>query len=51
MNTTNIGIRGIGLIVGIVTAIVALVALLRDGKGSSRDVASRYEGWDDSLGV
>lgn len=51
MSTTSIGIRGIGLIVGIVSAVLALVVLLSDDGDPVRGDVSRYEGWDDSLGI
>ena len=51
MVSTGSNRKGIGLIISIVTAVIAVVTLFSGKLHVQRGTAARYEGWYDSLGI
>ena len=51
MKTIGIGKKGFGLIIGVATAILALMAIVSGKHRPTANTLGRYDGWYDSLGV
>ena len=51
METAEYGKSGLGLALGLVTAMIALVAYMAGRQNSRTNTGGRYEGWYDSLGI